>query len=212
MSSDERDVAVLNEQTDQLCVWDVRTATRRWCKELDKPSTRTINYAELQFSQDDDSIVALGETGALLGWRRIDGTPRPAVSLAPDHGAASEPGSKGTTVTRHQLAEDPCEFWLVEEGSARKVQFSSTRQRGPSWGSVKLPSLRCAFTPDNRLAVLLDDEGRGILRRASDGSELAVLTGHQGAVLTFAISPDGALLATAGEDHVIYLWGLASYR
>ena len=212
MSSDERDVVVLNEQTDQLCVWDLRTATRRWCRELDKPSTRTINFAELQFSGDDDSIVVLSETGELLRWRRGDGTPRPSVTLLPDHAAASASAPTATTVTRHQLAKDDCEFWLVEEGSARNVLFSSTRQRGPIWRSVELPSLRCSFTPDNRLAVLLDDKGQVELRRASDGSELAVLTGHQGAVLTFAISPDGALLATAGEDHVIYLWQLSPYR
>jgi WD40 repeat protein len=208
LSSDERDAAVLNEQTDRLCVWDVQRAAERWCRDLEKK----INFAELQFSGDDSLIVALSETGELLRWQRADGVPMPSVTLKPDHAGASEPGPTATVVTRQRLPDDDCESWLVQEASAGKVQFSSTKRRGPLWRSAELPSLHCSFTPDNRLAVLPDDEGQITLQRVSDGDELAVLTGHQGAVWTFAISPDGALLATGGKDHVIYLWDLSRYR
>jgi WD40 repeat protein len=51
-----------------------------------------------------------------------------------------------------------------------------------------------------------------MVRRAADGDTLAELAGHAGDIFTYAISPDGSLLASAGTDHVIYLWDLSRYR
>src|SRR5207245_2455417 len=44
------------------------------------------------------------------------------------------------------------------------------------------------------------------------GPELATLRGHRGMVRSLALSPNGALLASGGEDHQICVWDAATYR
>src|SRR5438874_4396225 len=44
------------------------------------------------------------------------------------------------------------------------------------------------------------------------GPELAILRGHRGMIRTLAFSPDGALLASGGEDQQIRVWDATTYR
>ncbi len=209
LSSDERDLAILNEQVDRLCLWNVESTAIRWCKQLEKPSSRSINFAELQFSEDDRFIVALSETRSLLRWQRSDGTALDPISLKTVPSSAVA----GLSIRSRQLAihDDPCISWLARDDTG-KVLFSSNRERDFRSRFVEIPSLGCSFTPDTRLGVFLGDDGQITIHRAVDGETLAILSGHAGAVETVAISPDGSLLATAGTDHVIYLWDLSRYR
>jgi WD40 repeat protein len=45
-----------------------------------------------------------------------------------------------------------------------------------------------------------------------DATELRVLRGHTGWVRTLAVSPDGKVLVSAGDDHAVRFWDIATGR
>ncbi|MCL6535440.1 MAG: hypothetical protein K6U77_05155 [Armatimonadetes bacterium] len=61
------------------------------------------------------------------------------------------------------------------------------------------------FSPNGRL-IASTAEGSVRVFRVSDGTLLRVLTGHQGTVRSIAFTPDGRLLASAGDDGAIRLY------
>ncbi len=214
LSSDERDVAVLNEQLDRLCVWNLETAEPRWCTELASGRSQTFTLGHLQFSADDGLVVAQSDTSEILRWRHADGAPLKALPLMADGEASRGARARlGLFIASRRLAgeSDSCISWLAKDVVTDKVLFASTRRSDFLSPFVKIPSSRCSFTPDGRLAILVE-RGRIMVRRAANGETLAELAGHAGDIITHAISPDGSLLSSAGTDHVIYLWDLSRYR
>lgn len=63
------------------------------------------------------------------------------------------------------------------------------------------------FAPDGGMFSAGDDFS--IRRWAADGSDVAVWTGHKGKILSLALSPDGAWLASASWDGTVGLWPVA---
>jgi WD40 repeat protein len=57
-----------------------------------------------------------------------------------------------------------------------------------------------AVSADGRLLASCDAEGVARVCSRADQTEVATLTGHQGAVFSAAFAPDGARLATGGKD------------
>jgi WD40 repeat protein len=209
LSGDERVLAVLNEQLNRLCVWNLETAESVWCAELGQPSDQSINFGQLQFSEDDRSVAVLSETGEILRWRRTDGAPLGPVPLTGDGEVSRGPAATGVFISSHRLSggDNPCISWLVKD-ETKEVLFTSSLSRDFLSRFLQIPSTHCLFTPDGRLAIHVVSGGRIMVRRADNGETLAELAGHAGDMFTYAISPDGSLLASAGTDHVIYLWDL----
>ena len=64
-------------------------------------------------------------------------------------------------------------------------------------------------SPDGKLRVKADGKVVSVLDAAS-GKEMCRLLGHTDIVQAVAISPDGKLIASGGNDLTICLWDLAS--
>ncbi len=69
--------------------------------------------------------------------------------------------------------------------------------------------LDLAYTPDGSLIITASDENNTLqIWDGFTGELLRTLTGHTARIVAIAISPDGALLASASADGTIILWGI----
>jgi cytochrome c len=133
-------------------------------------------------------VMVAGIAVALHGAQaqlRGHGGPVRALAISPD-GTESISGSFDTSAIRWSLTKNSAEQVLrFHEGAVNAV----------------------AFLADGRLASSGED-GRIAIWRPGEPRPTAVLEGHSGPVVALALSPDGALLASASWDRTARLWPL----
>jgi WD40 repeat protein/DNA-binding SARP family transcriptional activator len=100
--------------------------------------------------------------------------------------------------------------WGPGEGSVLILSVPSLQRVA----RIRMPYGRFArFSPDGRLLLLGDHEGRAQLYDARTFEPVGrPLLGHAGFVLTGDFSPDGRTVATSSSDGTVRLWDAASSR
>ena len=125
--------------------------------------------------------------GGAQAQMRGHGGPVRAVAIAPD-GSSAISGSFDTSAIR----------WSLTRNSAEQV----LRFHDNAVNAV-------AILKDGRLATGGED-GRIAIWRPGEQAPVTVLQGHTAPVVSLAVSPDGAALASASWDQTVRLWTLAS--
>jgi cytochrome c len=130
------------------------------------------------------SIAAVAVAQAQL---RGHGGPVRALAISPD-GKSAISGSFDTSVIR----------WSLQKNAAAEVlRFHD--------GAVNA----VALLRDGRAASAGEDT-RIAIWKPGEAKPVAVLQGHKAPVVSLAVSPDGATLASASWDHTARLWSLAN--
>lgn len=131
-------------------------------------------------------IVLAATTAVAQAQLRGHGGPVRTLAISAD-GASAISGSFDTSVIR----------WSLEKGAASEV----LRFHDGAVNAVVL--LR-----DGR-AVSSGEDARIAIWKSGATVPIAVLTGHKAPVVSLAVSPDGATLASASWDHTARLWPLS---
>ena len=132
------------------------------------------------------SIALMAAAVAAQAQLRGHGGPVRSLAIAPD-GTSAISGSFDTSAIR----------WSLEKGAAAEVlRFHD--------GAVNA----VALLRDGR-AVTSGEDARIAIWQPGEPKPAAVLQGHKAPVVSLAVSPDGAMLASASWDHTARLWPLS---
>ena len=199
IAPDRRTLAVTG-QDGSVRLWDVNTG-----RPISDRLVATAGQWEWSptFSADGRWLATAGLDGGTRLWdarghklvreRRYDGMLPEDVALRPDGKVLVVPVSSGPGTGSVDVLSVPT--------------LERLRRIDMTWARF------ARFSPDGRLLVLTDNEGRAQIH---DGRTFAArgpaLIGHAGAVFTADFSPDDRLLATSSTDGTVRLWDTATGR
>ena len=187
-----------------VILWDVQRATAR--ETLSGQPGRVLGP---QITRDGRTLYTAGPGAAvfiwdLVGTRRLG---RPFSTGAP----STQPGLAAVAPGQAFLALSSDGRLIARahnDGAVTIVDGHTLARRRPFPVLTTGPVHGLTFVPRSHLLVVSGPDGFLALADADRGRVLERATGHQGSVLPPAISSDGRLLVTAGDDQTVRLWSL----
>lgn len=189
------------------------------------------------FSPDAGTLITVGMDALIRTWQVPDFTPLAtipghlksvnSVAFARDGGRFATCSTDGTV--RIWAFPDVRQLHLIEgqrlprwSSDGRLLTTLSATGRITHWDAAtyqrleELPAIDrrviCfEFAPDERQLLV---GGTGTIHRVRlhDGATVATMTGHGVAVMSLAVSPDRAVLASTGAEGTLRFWDTASWQ
>jgi WD40 repeat protein/serine/threonine protein kinase len=190
-SPDGRWVAAGNKRAAGLTVLDARTLT----PVAELAGLRGAASA-IAFTPGSDRIVARSDTGQMVVWEALQREPtmRMVASALDNSDAALRPDGLHMATTHR----DGVRIWDLQSGQVVMLL------------PAEAPVHAVAWNPAGSVLASADSNGRITLWDPVQGTRLARMAGHTGAVYALVFSPDGSRLASGANDTTIRLWDLAT--
>jgi WD40 repeat protein len=204
-------------------VWDLATGELRAI--LDGPGSEASRVA---VTADGTTAVSGGEDGAVRVWDLAAGRKPRLLTVGEQIVTRHERKVASVAVT----ADGATAFSSYDDDDAVRVWDLATGTQRAELGDhfhIYRPVRSVAVTPDGAVAVIGGDDGAvrawgaylwGAYREWNQvygheqaklaGHEQDKLTGHHGAVLSVAVTADGATAVSGGDDGTVRAWDLAA--
>jgi WD40 repeat protein len=174
-----------------VIIWDASTGEEKASVRGSLPIGLSPDGGRIVVVESERTAVIYTEAGVQLAVLQGHEKKMTDASFSPD-------GSKVVTASDDGTAR----IWDAWTGAQLALLKVRNPEKGHPWAQTLFTA---AFSPD----------GTHVLTTAVDGSrvwangitpEVAALRGHTGPVTKAVLSPDGASVATAGQDHTARIW------
>jgi len=187
-------------------LWDVATATER--RRLFLPDMALAGLGDNDALSNERLVVGFADGGVCVFDLKTGKEERLPNRHQPDH---PRPGHVliGTAVCFTRDGNT-----LVTAGADRTIRFWSLADgkmiREFPWSKSRV--VRLAVSPDGTRLAIGGREGVVCLLDSSTGAEYVAQLGHQSGVISVAVSSNGRIAATTGQDRTLRIWDLETAR